>query len=575
MKIKMQFVYKLFLILILVLLLTMGTVSFLWYAPSKEMTVSAVLNTTKTVLQEKVLNLQMILGDADYVSHVISRNNRLVDRYIGSKWDESYLQKQAETRLNEYIDNIYVSKQYVLSIYLSNGIGDRIGRGSSIDDGRFIELLQTKYTKLQDENAVVLPYGKHEDSRELMIVREVHYYENDIGYSVVSIPYHIVQENFDGVFPEHTMLAVYNTYGDVLYRNRKHEQDLGDATPVCEQEPGSSIVNISGEKWLVVRNNIDELGILAEASIPLNDILINVTQTFHNIFFTLLAAVCILGAIMYILARWLGKNITTLSEAMGRFSSGDMDTVVTIRSNDEFSVLGNSFNEMTQNIRQLLETVRQKEKEKVELQIKSLQGQINLHFLFNTLNTIKNLCYIQRVTNVEKLVNALMELLHISMDNSSEWVTLETEINYISQYLEIYQYKSLDDIMCYIDMEDEVKQCLVLKFMVQPIVENSIIHGLEGQKGKGIIHISAQKKGTDLEIVVKDNGNGFDVSKRNTLNSIGLNNIEERIHIHFGKGYGLKVESVEGVSTTVSIHIPYLCTEKSNTSTEEEQEEKA
>lgn len=575
MKIKMQFVYKLFLILILVLLLTMGTVSFLWYAPSKEMTVSAVLNTTKTVLQEKVLNLQMILGDADYVSHVISRNNRLVDRYIGSKWDESYLQKQAETRLNEYIDNIYVSKQYVQSIYLSNGIGDRIGRGSSIDDGRFIELLQTKYTKLQDKNAVVLPYGKHEDSRELMIVREVHYYENDIGYSVVSIPYHIVQENFDGVFPEHTMLAVYNTYGDVLYRNRKHEQDLGDATPVCEQEPGSSIVNISGEKWLVVRNNIDELGILAEARIPLNDILINVTQTFHNIFFTLLAAVCILGAIMYILARWLGKNITTLSEAMGRFSSGDMDTVVTIHSNDEFSVLGNSFNEMTQNIRQLLETVRQKEKEKVELQIKSLQGQINLHFLFNTLNTIKNLCYIQRVTNVEKLVNALMELLHISMDNSSEWVTLETEINYISQYLEIYQYKSLDDIMCYIDMEDEVKQCLVLKFMVQPIVENSIIHGLEGQKGKGIIHISAQKKGTDLEIVVKDNGNGFDVSKRNTLNSIGLNNIEERIHIHFGKGYGLKVESVEGVSTTVSIHIPYLCTEKSNTSTEEEQEEKA
>ena len=575
MKIKMQFVYKLFLILILVLLLTMGTVSFLWYAPSKEMTVSAVLNTTKTVLQEKVLNLQMILGDADYVSHVISRNNRLVDRYIGSKWDESYLQKQAETRLNEYIDNIYVSKQYVQSIYLSNGIGDRIGRGSSIDDGRFIEILQTKYTKLQDENAVVLPYGKHEDSRELMIVREVHYYENDIGYSVVSIPYHIVQENFDGVFPEHTMLAVYNTYGDVLYRNRKHEQDLGDATPVCEQEPGSSIVNISGEKWLVVRNNIDELGILAEARIPLNDILINVTQTFHNIFFTLLAAVCILGAIMYILARWLGKNITTLSEAMGRFSSGDMDTVVTIHSNDEFSVLGNSFNEMTQNIRQLLETVRQKEKEKVELQIKSLQGQINLHFLFNTLNTIKNLCYIQRVTNVEKLVNALMELLHISMDNSSEWVTLETEINYISQYLEIYQYKSLDDIMCYIDMEDEVKQCLVLKFMVQPIVENSIIHGLEGQKGKGIIHISAQKKETDLEIVVKDNGNGFDVSKRNTLNSIGLNNIEERIHIHFGKGYGLKVESVEGVSTTVSIHIPYLCTEKSNTSTEEEQEEKA
>ena len=575
MKIKMQFVYKLFLILILVLLLTMGTVSFLWYAPSKEMTVSAVLNTTKTVLQEKVLNLQMILGDADYVSHVISRNNRLVDRYIGSKWDESYLQKQAETRLNEYIDNIYVSKQYVQSIYLSNGIGDRIGRGSSIDDGRFIELLQTKYTKLQDENAVVLPYGKHEDSSELMIVREVHYYENDIGYSVVSIPYHIVQENFDGVFPEHTMLAVYNTYGDVLYRNRKHEQDLGDATPVCEQEPGSSIVNISGEKWLVVRNNIDELGILAEARIPLNDILINVTQTFHNIFFTLLAAVCILGAIMYILARWLGKNITTLSEAMGRFSSGDMDTVVTIHSNDEFSVLGNSFNEMTQNIRQLLETVRQKEKEKVELQIKSLQGQINLHFLFNTLNTIKNLCYIQRVTNVEKLVNALMELLHISMDNSSEWVTLETEINYISQYLEIYQYKSLDDIMCYIDMEDEVKQCLVLKFMVQPIVENSIIHGLEGQKGKGIIHISAQKKETDLEIVVKDNGNGFDVSKRNTLNSIGLNNIEERIHIHFGKGYGLKVESVEGVSTTVSIHIPYLCTEKSNTSTEEEQEEKA
>lgn len=558
MKIRLQFVYKILFLLIFMLIVTMVSISWLWYGPSKKMVVSAVLDTTNTLLEEKTRNLQTVLEEVDYVSRVISLNNRLVARCLGNKWDNSYLRKQADTQLNDYIDNIYVSKQYLQSIHLSNGKGDYVSRGSRVEDEELIGLLETKYRDADANGTRVIPYGQVSDNWEIMLVRDIRYYNNSIGYSAVSISYDTIEKNFRNVFPENTILAVYNQYGDTLYSNGNYHrpEDAGGITDTIEQ--GGNIIEIDGEKWLVTAGGIEDMGIWAQARIPLKDILMDVTNTFRSIFITILAAVFVLGSIMYILARWLGRNITLLAQAMERFSSGDMDTEIAIRSNDEFSVLGDSFNQMTQNIRQLLWTVRQKEKEKVELQIKALQGQINLHFLFNTLNTIKNLCYVQRVTNVEKLVEALMELLHISMDNSGEWVTLETEMNYISRYLEIYKYKSLDDILCYIEMDDEVKDCHVLKFLVQPIFENSIIHGLEGRKGKGIIHISAARKEEALEIAVKDNGRGFDVSKRDKFNSIGLKNIEERIRVHFGEDYGLKLESIEGISTTVTIRIPYI-----------------
>ena len=301
------------------------------------------------------------------------------------------------------------------------------------------------------------------------------------------------------------------------------------------------------------------------AAVPVSELLGNMAGRFLNII--LITAVMLVGMLgaVYMLTRWVGRNVDSLTEAIQTFGKGRMDTEISLKGKDEFGKVSEAFNIMTRDIKQLTEDIKEKEKEKMTLEIRSLQGQINLHFLFNTLNTIKNLCHIQRVINVEHLVDAFMRLLHISMEQDTEFITLETELQYIECYIEIYKYRSIYPLQCYTDIEPGTEHAQILKFMIQPIVENAIVHGLEGSREdqEGVIFIKAFRDGNDIVIMVMDNGRGFDIKKRSTFNGIGLSNTEKRIKLHYGREYGITAESVEGISTNITIRIPFR-TERSD-----------
>ena len=123
---------------------------------------------------------------------------------------------------------------------------------------------------------------------------------------------------------------------------------------------------------------------------------------------------------------------------------------------------------------------------------------------------------------------------------------------------EIYKYKSLYPIRYYMDIEPEIEDEQILKFMIQPIVENAIVHGLEERREdtEGLILIRAERDGEDLVITVMDNGQGFDTGKISMFNGIGLANTEKRIKLHYGEQYGITAESIEGVSTSITVRIP-------------------
>ena len=192
-----------------------------------------------------------------------------------------------------------------------------------------------------------------------------------------------------------------------------------------------------------------------------------------------------------------------------------------------------------------------------------LQSQINPHFLYNTLDTILWLAELNENESVIKVTSALGRLLRLSLSTELDFVTLKEEIEHVKNYLEIQKFRYEDMLMYEIGEAGKLENATVPKLIIQPIVENAIYHGLR-PKGGGKISISFEKSNKDIIIIVADNGKGFDTEKsKNEKNSqskvrlggIGLKNVDHRIELLCGKGYGINITSVPDEGTEVRIKV--------------------
>ncbi|MBV7273499.1 PocR ligand-binding domain-containing protein [Clostridium sp. PL3] len=204
-----------------------------------------------------------------------------------------------------------------------------------------------------------------------------------------------------------------------------------------------------------------------------------------------------------------------------------------------------------------------------KMQLKTIQAQINPHFLFNTLNTIARMALVEDAPQTEELIYNLSDLLRYNLKNSEEFPKLADEIANIKRYLSIQTLRYSDRISYEINIEKFLDEYRIPTMILQPLVENSLVHGLETKKEGGKITIKGStisKK--DILIEINDNGKGINSSILNLLNNvddlsdiglgIGLQNTDSRLKHYFGKNYGLKIESKSNVGTKVYIRIPKL-----------------
>lgn len=548
----------------MVLVMTAVFISSIWYTHSRNIVTDTMMQSTKLLLNERSRNLSSILENLDYQSRLLSYNNASVDRGLGNRWKDDYLNTQAINKLNHYIDNVYVSNPNIQALEIGNASGQRYSRGP-IRGYPFIEQLGIAALLQEQPNRLfIVPYYDPDSNvKEIMLVRSILYYDKPIGYSLVSTSSSTFDNVLRDVFPEDTLITIQNKNEQTLYSSSSYRQskDMKLLSAIHGTQVNNEVVKDSNQKeWLMISQSIYSDQMVINVAVPIAGMLADIGSKFKDIMYIVAMMVGVLLIIVLIVSGWFMRNISILSRAIRRISEGDLDHTINIRSNDEFSVLAKSFNDMTQNIKEYTEDIKNNEKEKLDLEIRALQGQINMHFLFNTLNTIKNLSYMQRATNIERLTSAFMELLRVSMINGNNYVTLETEIEYVQYFLGIFKYKSTKPIECIVDIADDAKNAKVLKFMLQPIVENAIIHGIEANEAErdGLIYIKAFRQGDDIEVMVVDNGKGFDTDNIQTLNGIGINNTDQRIKVHFGESYGIRIDSLPPMSTTVYIKIPYL-----------------
>ncbi|MDE7454547.1 MAG: sensor histidine kinase, partial [Clostridia bacterium] len=228
---------------------------------------------------------------------------------------------------------------------------------------------------------------------------------------------------------------------------------------------------------------------------------------------------------------------------------------------DELYDLERNYDEMLDRLYKLMEENNQNMETQRKLEIDALQMQINPHFLYNTLDAIAWMAKIKKQADIEKLVINLAKFFRLSLHKGDKYITIAEETELVEHFLEIEKIRFPNTINYVCNLPNSVKEYKTLKLILQPIVENCIKHGFANNSGAGTITVSAEEKGNDIVISVTDDGCGFDVpqdfwtKKSDKPNGYGLYNVNERIRLEYGEGYGLNVTSQVGVGTTVTATI--------------------
>ena len=289
-------------------------------------------------------------------------------------------------------------------------------------------------------------------------------------------------------------------------------------------------------------------------------------RTFHNTLFIATELVTVL--IIIFLGNRMTRSINILSDAMEQVGQGNFDVRAEVIEKDEMGVLCETFNQMVEDMRMLIDDNYRQKMMKQEIEMRSLQMQINPHFLYNTLDTISWSARMNGMKEISDMTTALGGLMRYSLSDR-DFVTVAEELEKLQYYINIQNVRYGDRMDIVVDAEEEVMDCYIPKLLIQPILENAIVHGIEDKIDKGLIEIKCYAEEDDLYIVVSDDGVGMTqeaiealmgigpapAEKAKGHTSIGVYNVNRRIQAVFGPSCGLQVQSELGAGTTIRLHM--------------------
>lgn len=297
------------------------------------------------------------------------------------------------------------------------------------------------------------------------------------------------------------------------------------------------------------------------------------TEIQYLVFPMLIVMILLVVGCAYFYSRNFSSRVERLVNKFKRAETGDMILMDPIEGNDEIAVLDQQFSHMLVKLDQLIKTNYIQQLENKETQLRNLQLQINPHFLYNTLETISSIAAVKQAFVVCDMCQKLGEIFRYSLGkNHGEFVTLEQELVHTQNYIFIQKIRYGSRFEVFYNVEVDVSRFRILRFILQPIVENAILHGLGELTGTGTLEISVYEQDEKLLIKIADDGVGMDEEKVAELNeyinekkilkdskkSIGIRNVNQRIKLSCGEEYGVKITSHPYQGSCFSLWLPII-----------------
>ena len=302
-------------------------------------------------------------------------------------------------------------------------------------------------------------------------------------------------------------------------------------------------------------------------------------RVFSFVFIILVGVLLLLS---YHIPRTITQPIRKLCEVTDQVARGDLSVRANVSGGVEVSNLSSSLNVMIDKINELVEQVREEQTSLRKAEFQVLQSQINPHFLYNTLDAIVWLAEAGDEKRVVSMVGSLSDFFRTALGQGRDIVTVREEIQHVRSYLEIQQVRYQDILEYEILIPKELEEYMIPKITIQPLAENALYHGIKNRRGIGKITIRGIRQQDGFLIRVTDSGVGMDEERLEQVRAglkrgydtdneydttavgpsdggsmYGLYNVNERIRLHFGKEYGIQIDSQAGVGTTVDVHLPF------------------
>ncbi len=530
-------------------------------------------------LKQSVTSTESLLNNAANILNIVVSNAWIQDFY--SSESSGYQDFESKMLIRSFLDSIIEPKSDIASIVVY-GI-DRQSIATSSDNGRlynvdgetFADQLKTmnKYWgmpiylntrkiayntsgKTVNYFSVLKPVISYY-SGNIVAVVEINYYESTISQFLKPL---YDQKSSSISIIDQKGIIIANLNKDDLFSDISNTKSFAFA---AEANGKCKIIKEGNEKYFVTSVHFDKINYYAVSKLPLEVITGQMWQQLLLIVICGILGVVLASVTSYFFTRSITRPILSLSESMAGAGQGDFSVSVIVKGNDEISQLARKFNTMMSQISTLVEQVYNEQTTRKKSQLLALQAQINPHFLYNTLESIDSLITLKMYDDASQMTKSLELFYKTSLSGGKDLIPIEKEIQNVSSYLQILNFRYRDKFTYNIDFDEDLKGFLIVKLSIQPLVENAIYHGIRQQPGKGYLNISCKRGENAIVISVTNNGPGIgkeiieNVLKNNQGTKYGLYSVNERIQLYFGKEYGLYIHDLKS-GAKVDIQIPAI-----------------
>ena len=445
-------------------------------------------------------------------------------------------------------------------------------------DGFYPEDVDMILTRLKNEDQDVWAYAHTYRDRDILVlgrrIYEQYSKSRVIGYTLISIDEKIFSKTvLEPVGLADSSNIMYMNMDGMVLSSWDRNVSLGQTVEpellenIQEKLPArkaSFSIHKDGEEQLVTYIFNKNLNQLFVYTMPYHYINSEVYVMLRRILIVAFLLVVLCIGIVAMVYLGITSPIRSMLDFCKELSRGNLSVRISDKHKDELSDLSKSMNHMADTIQHLMEQQKDQEKKKREMELQMLQYQLNPHFLFNTLNSLRFVAAMHKDQIVSDGIQALSSLLQNTLTNKNEYITIKEELENLENYFSILRIRYAGSFEYSFHVEDdELLTCLVPKLILQPLAENSVMHGSSDDGSIMEIQITLWEENGHIVIELNDDGKGFEVTQESLAphkerRKIGISNVNDRIQLNFGREYGLHIDSHPGEGTTCTLTLPRL-----------------
>ncbi len=567
---KRSIILQLFIILFVILLCLIVFLGFSTYKYAESVIQKEVIQLNSNMLQQIAIRINQELVDVENLASRIAYDKNIIESLKGGTEEPEIDQdkvKRIEGIMATYIWS-YRSTSMLIDAHVVDNHGNIYSTSYSLSSEQMVDFSLYSETAENSEENEVLPIKYHKDAISgynyyYQVVRKVKDYitEDHYGLLLLNVNEKLLWDNYIRLTNDEKDFTIVDQNGVIISnkdKERINERLDGFVVALDKGNPENYYLE-DGKLWIYYK--INEYGWYILESLTLESAMMPIERIEYFLITFGLLCIVLTGVALVIVARKISEPLGLLTGKMTEFTEGDISIQIPDSPYKEFSEMSVSFNELIQRVNYLLEENINNERQKRLLELDFLQAQINPHFIYNTLSSIRFYVEMGKNEEAEDMLFHFSKLLRRVLSRADEFVLLRDEIELLDNYLALQRKRYPDVFEVEFSLPEDTLDSQIPSFILQPIIENAIFHGAQG-KGPILIRIEAEVVDSDLYLTISDDGIGMSdekiheiLNKEVQMNSIGIMNVNERIRILYGGTYGLTIEQNEPIGTRIVLKL--------------------